>query len=79
MKIMVCNSKEWFKLSDQISSNHEVLSIKQKDGLTMANLDQFKPDLVFFPHWNWIVSNEVFEKYTCIVFHTAPLPFGAWW
>jgi len=76
MRIVVCNSKEWFKLSDQISSHHEVLSIKKKDGLTLASLDQFKPDLVFFPHWNWIVSNEVFEKYTCIVFHTAPLPFG---
>lgn len=76
MKIIVCNSKDWFKLSDEILSHHEVLSIKKKDELTLANLDQFKPDLVFFPHWNWIVSKEIFEKYTCIVFHTAPLPFG---
>ena len=76
MKVMVCDSKEWFKLSDQLLSNHQILSIKKKDDLTLAALDQFKPDLVFFPHWNWIVSNEIFEKYTCIVFHTAPLPFG---
>ena len=76
MKIIICNSKEWFKLSDQILSNHQILSIKKKGELTLAALDQFKPDLVFFPHWNWIVSNEIFEKYTCIVFHTAPLPFG---
>tara|TARA_Y100001934_G_C12314957_1_gene756900 strand:+ start:277 stop:951 length:675 start_codon:yes stop_codon:yes gene_type:complete len=76
MKITVCNSKEWFKLSDQILSNHQILSIKKKRELTLAALDQFKPDLVFFPHWNWIVSEEIFEKYTCIVFHTAPLPFG---
>lgn len=76
MKITVCNSKEWFKLSDQISSQHQILSIKTRGELTLAALDQFKPDLVFFPHWNWIVSKEIFEKYTCIVFHTAPLPFG---
>ena len=76
MKIMVCNSKEWFKLSDQLLSNHQILSIKKKDELNLETLDRFKPDLVFFPHWNWIVSNEIFEKYTCILFHTAPLPFG---
>jgi methionyl-tRNA formyltransferase len=76
MKIVVCNSKEWFRLSNQLLSEHQILSIKKKDELTLATLDQFNPDLVFFPHWNWIVSNEIYEKYTCIVFHTAPLPFG---
>ncbi len=76
MKIIICNSREWFKLSHQILSNHQILKIKKKDELCLATLDQFKPDLIFFPHWNWIVSKEIFEKYTCILFHTAPLPFG---
>tara|TARA_B100001287_G_scaffold272911_1_gene275425 strand:+ start:455 stop:1129 length:675 start_codon:yes stop_codon:yes gene_type:complete len=76
MNITVCNSKNWFKLSNQILSNHQILSIKKKDELTLAALNQFKPDLIFFPHWNWIVSEEIFEKYKCVLFHTAPLPFG---
>ena len=63
MKIMVCNSKKWLKLSDQLFSGNQILSIKKKDDLTLEALDRFKPDLVFFPHWNWIVSKEIFEKY----------------
>ena len=76
MKITVCNSKKWLKLSDQLLSGNQILSIKKKDDLTLEALDRFKPDLVFFPHWNWIVGKEIFEKYKCIVFHTSPLPFG---
>ena len=65
MKIAICNSKKWFKLSDEILSNHHILNIEKKCDLTLAALEQFEPDLVFFPHWNWIVSSEIFEKYTC--------------
>ena len=34
------------------------------------------PDYVFFTHWNWIVQKEMHEQFNCIVFHTAPLPYG---
>ncbi|MDB4626545.1 formyltransferase family protein [bacterium] len=76
MRIVVCSSKSWFKLNPSVGDTHVVNYLQSKDDLSIEALDQFKPDLVFFPHWNWIVSNEIFEKYTCIVFHTAPLPFG---
>ena len=76
MKIAICNSKKWFKLSDELLSIHHILNIEHKCDLTLAALERFQPDLVFFPHWNWIVSSEIFKKYTCIVFHTAPLPLG---
>ena len=76
MKIAICNSKTWFRLNNQISSAHKIYNFKTNDDLTLEALDKFEPDLVFFPHWNWIVSSKIFEKYTCIVFHTSPLPFG---
>ena len=76
MRIVVCSSKSWFKLNPLIGDTHVVKYFQSKDELSIETLDQFKPDLVFFPHWNWIVGNEIFESYTCIVFHTAPLPFG---
>ena len=34
------------------------------------------PDLVFFPHWHWIVPSEIHRTYQCILFHAAPLPYG---
>ena len=47
-----------------------------KEDLTIETVDHFKPDYIFFPHWNWIVEKEIHEKYECVVFHTAPLPYG---
>ena len=76
MKIVICNSKKWLRLSRKISSNHNILKIEKKADLSLDVLENFEPDLVFFPHWNWIVEKEIFYKYKCIVFHTAPLPFG---
>ena len=76
MRIVICSSKSWFKLDPLIRDTHVVKYFQSKEELSNEALDQFKPDLVFFPHWNWIVSHEIFESYTCIVFHTAPLPFG---
>lgn len=76
MKIAICNSKKWFKLCNELLSVHQILNIENNCDLTLTALDRFQPDLVFFPHWSWIVSSEIFTKYTCIVFHTAPLPLG---
>lgn len=76
MKIAICASKKWFKLSDQLLKDHRILNIEKKCDLTLEALGQFEPDLVFFPHWSSIVGSKIFKKYTCILFHTAPLPFG---
>ena len=76
MKIVICNSKKWFRLSNENSLNHRILNIQQKDDLSLDKLEGFQPDLVFFPHWSWIVGSEIYKKYKCIVFHTSPLPFG---
>lgn len=33
-------------------------------------------DIVFFPHWSWVVPDEIINKFTCICFHSTPLPYG---
>ncbi len=76
MRLVICNSKKWFKLDQKILKQHEILPVRDTDELTVEMLREFDPDLVFFPHWNWVVSEEIFNCYRCIVFHTAPLPFG---
>ena len=76
MKLAICNTKNWFHLNDEIVKKYEILNIKNKSDLTLSKLDKFKPDFVFFPHWHWIVEKEIFTKFTCIVFHTSPLPYG---
>ena len=76
MRIVICSSKSWFKLNPSIGEKHVVQYFQSKDELSIRALDEFKPDYVFFTHWNWIVKDEIHESFKCIVFHTAPLPYG---
>jgi methionyl-tRNA formyltransferase len=39
-------------------------------------LEIITPRYIFFPHWSWIVSDEIVEEYECICFHMTDLPFG---
>lgn len=55
---------------------HEIVFIADPAELSVERLSELGPRYVFFPHWNWIVKKEIFEKFECIVFHTAPLPYG---
>jgi methionyl-tRNA formyltransferase len=39
-------------------------------------LSQVDIDIIFFPHWSWIVPDELLASFTCICFHSTPLPYG---
>jgi methionyl-tRNA formyltransferase len=76
LKIIICNSNNWFSIKDKDSINFEYKFIHNKDELTLDYLESYKPDYIFFVHWNWIVKEDIYGKYESIVFHTAPLPYG---
>ena len=77
-KYVIASSKNWFTKHQQSDEFRclDICYITEKEDLTLDFLDSIKPRFIFFPHWSWIVESEIFEKYECIVFHTAPLPFG---
>ena len=78
MKIIYCiqNSvvKEVLRKNRLISKNSII--IKNKKDLTLTKLNSVKPDLIMFPHWSHMVPDSITKKYTCICFHSAPLPYG---
>lgn len=42
-----------------------------------AALDRFpNPDYAFFPHWRWIVPEELTTSVECVCFHMTDLPYG---
>ena len=41
-----------------------------------AYLINNKVNRIYFPFWSWKVPDELLNKYECIGFHSAPLPFG---
>jgi len=77
-KSVIAYSKNWFKnhpKSDEFEKL-ELIEITNKADLNLENLTRINPRYVFFPHWNWKVEPEIFEAFECVVFHTAPLPYG---
>ena len=76
MRLVIACAQKWFELDQDIINHNRLLFVKDETELTFQRLNQFKPDFIFFPHWNWIVQQEIFENFKCIVFHTAPLPYG---
>jgi methionyl-tRNA formyltransferase len=62
------------ELSDRFPQHQFVQASQKEDLLEQAALCQ--PDLILFPHWSWIIPPSIHEAFTCIVFHTADLPFG---
>jgi|TARA_B100001741_G_scaffold313616_1_gene320653 methionyl-tRNA formyltransferase len=78
MNIVIACSKQWFNydlISTKLDEN-SIYVISEKDQLNANFLEKLDPRYIFFPHWNWIVPDNIFNMYECILFHTAPLPFG---
>ena len=54
----------------------EFMLINTKEELTVSKLELYKPKYIFFPHWSWIIPEEIYNNYDCVVFHSTDLPFG---
>lgn len=76
MRLLVCNSRSWFSLTNEIRQSNTVRFINRKEELSLELIDEFNPDYIFFPHWNWFVEKDIQQNNKCVVFHTAPLPYG---
>jgi len=50
--------------------------ITDKDELTKEKLEELDPEYVFFTHWAWIIKEDIYENFNCVVFHMTDLPFG---
>ena len=77
-KYIVASSKKWFfkyPKSDKYKKL-SIFNIKDKEKLNLDYLAEINPRYIFFPHWSWKVESEIINKYECVVFHTAPLPYG---
>ena len=59
-----------------VSLPGEWIRINRKEEFTEELLSRLQPDIIFIPHWSYIIPPAVFEKFVCIVFHMTDLPFG---
>lgn len=55
---------------------HRFYVVTDKNELKREWLDQIQPDMIFFPHWSWIIPAAIYDTFPCVVFHMTDLPFG---
>ncbi len=80
MNILIATIKSYhinnyYKLQKEYP-DHTFRLVQSKAELNEGFLNDFQPDYIFFPHWSWIIPEQVFESYNCVVFHMTDLPFG---
>ena len=76
MRILICNSKNWFALDEKNKSRFETKFVTKEKDLEVSFISDFNPEYIFFVHWNWKVEKEIYDNFKCVVFHTSPLPYG---
>ena len=54
----------------------DVRRVRDRQSLSPQLMREFDPTYIFFPHWSWKIPAEIFEPFTCVIFHMTDLPFG---
>jgi len=76
MNIVIANSNPTLnKLIEESNIKYQLL-IKHKNDLNYKLLKSLNPQYIFFPHWSYIIPEDIYTNYTCIVFHMTDLPYG---
>lgn len=79
MSYVIATSRKWHEsLAERLQNRCDAPFhlIAKRNELTLERLDEIKPRYVFFPHWSYIISGEIYQKYECVIFHMTDLPFG---
>ncbi len=81
MKVIIATIKSWnienaYCLQKQLTDMHPIQVYTQKEELTVENLEKYNPDIIFFPHWSYIIPEEITNRWNCVVFHMTDLPYG---
>jgi methionyl-tRNA formyltransferase len=77
---IILSTKKWnLDLAERLKSydpNSNWYHISKKENFNLKTLQRIKPQKIFIPHWSYIIPEEIFLNFDCIVFHMTDLPFG---
>ena len=79
MTYILLSEKEWHKelfynLKEKVKANWVL--IDKKESFNYSTLKKIKPSKIFIPHWSYIISENIYTDFECIVFHMTDLPYG---
>ncbi len=52
---------------------YTVNTMQELEALDLINL---QPRYIFFPHWSWVIPEQIYIAQECVIFHMTDLPFG---
>lgn len=79
MSIVIVSNKEWHRKYVQeiaFRTGKDVIYISNRENITYDYLQKLQSEWIFFPHWSYIIPSEVYENFSCVIFHMTDLPFG---
>ena len=79
--ILIATIKDWninnfYEFKKKFEDKYNLYLITNKDDLIYQNVKDLNPKYIFFPHWSWLIPNEIYKNYECILFHMTDLPYG---
>lgn len=80
-KIIIATIKSWniknaLAFKDEYDEKYDVLIVTEKEDLNYDFVNEYNPEYIFFPHWSWIIPEDIYNNFECIVFHITDLPYG---
>ena len=77
-KYIVATIKDWHlnEFSKRTLEKKGYILIDSREKLTLNLLREINPSYIFFPHWSWIVPQEIIDEFDCICFHSTDVPYG---
>lgn len=79
MNFIIATSRPWneiLALRLEEKTGHRFHLITRREDLTAERLCDIAPRYVFFPHWSYIIPEEIHSNYECVIFHMTDLPYG---
>lgn len=78
--ILICTVKSWnlkeaLELKDRFNQKYNIIVISDNNYLSDI-ARKTRPCYIFFPHWSYIIPEEIYTEYKCVVFHMTDLPYG---
>ena len=79
MNIACITYRDWAiniydKIYDNYKDEHNFLIWRAKDDFDASRLNEFRPDLILWYGWSWIVEETFVNDYESIMLHPSPLP-----
>jgi methionyl-tRNA formyltransferase len=76
---VLLSEKNWhFKMFDALSSRQAEhwLLVSTLDDFNLDRMEEISPDMIFIPHWSYIIPKNIWSRFDCVVFHMTDLPYG---